>query len=58
MPGQAERGRDAIVFAGECSECDRTVAARFPYESQFLEIPAVRIACAECGHPTFCQKQI
>ena len=46
-----------LVFAGHCARCDRPVGNTFRYESAFLETPDVRIACAECGHPTLCEKE-
>lgn len=46
-----------LVFVGECDYCGRTVGNTFPYQSQFLEQPELRLWCRECDHPTLARKQ-
>jgi endogenous inhibitor of DNA gyrase (YacG/DUF329 family) len=49
-------GNGAVVFGGECPRCGRYATQGFPYVSEFLESPEVRLSCAECAHPVLAEK--
>jgi endogenous inhibitor of DNA gyrase (YacG/DUF329 family) len=49
-------GGGAVVFAGTCPDCGKRVGQSFPYVSEFLESPEVRLFCAECAHPVLAEK--